>query len=290
MVAQLQGASLNSAQLQSAWLPDAQLQGASLDAAALHGATLVHAKLQGASLGGTELKGADLSFAERQGASLEHAFIGATDLSYALLWRTNGPQAQDFLTELWLSGTRAKPTEVRLPEDPSTWLPVFRAAEQSPGEEEWTEETYKGLQQLMDSIPPGPSRDMANERIQRLDCAGHDLKLASCDFSANPPFEATAWRKSLEGARVDDQTYGKALAAQMKRLACSDGDADANILRSAAFDLRLEDAGPPAIDLIHNLMNKDIKDCAVSSALTDADRARLLRIKQSIEAAKKEGG
>jgi hypothetical protein len=34
-------------------------------------------------------------------------------------------------------------------------------------------------------------------------------------------------------------------------------------------------------------MNKDTKDCAVAAVLTDADRAKLLQIKQAIAKAKK---
>jgi hypothetical protein len=41
---------------------------------------------------------------------------------------------------------------------------------------------------------------------------------------------------------------------------------------------------PPLIDFIMG------EDCAVSASLTGADRAKLLQIKQAIEAAKKPGG
>jgi hypothetical protein len=57
--------------------------------------------------------------------------------------------------------------------------------------------------------------------------------------------------------------------------------------RNIGGDARLAAAGPEAPALIDCIMSKD---CPVSAALTDADRAKLLRIKQAIEATKKPGG
>jgi len=67
-------------------------------------------------------------------------------------------------------------------------------------------------------------------------------------------------------------------------LVCSSDDA-LFIVRGKGFQSRLSDVGLAGTDLIDGLTNKDSKDCPVAAALTDADRARLLQIKQAIEAA-----
>jgi hypothetical protein len=137
----------------------------------------------------------------------------------------------------------------------------------------------------MESIPAGESRDDALERIQRLDCAKPDPTLASCVSSADPPPEAATWRKALEAASVSDDAYRDALAGVLRGLVCSGGDDAIYISRGAGFLARLNAAGAAAIALIDDLLNKDSADCPVAAALTDADRANLLQIKQEIEAA-----
>jgi hypothetical protein len=145
----------------------------------------------------------------------------------------------------------------------------------------WDSAAYQALLKGMESIPAGLLRDQAIERIGVLDCA--NTALASCDPTLPPPAEAADWRKRVEGAGVNDPTYADALARFLKLFVCS-GEEDAiSILRGPGFANRLYDAGPAASDLIANLMNKDSKDCPVSAALTDDDRARLLGIKQQIE-------
>lgn len=137
----------------------------------------------------------------------------------------------------------------------------------------------------MEPLPPGDPRNRALERIRSLDCANPDTTLASCDPAAALPPEAAAWRKALEDARVDDADYAKALAAELKVLVCS-GDRDtAYVLRGIGFEEQLVDTGPEAPKLVDFIMSKD---CPVSASLTDADKAKLLRIKQ--EALQKPGG
>jgi uncharacterized protein YjbI with pentapeptide repeats len=280
--AQLKGASLGSARLQGASLKSAQLQGASLDRAQLQGASLDFAQLQGASLAGAQFQGASLEFAQLQGASLQQASLPASDLSQALLWRTNaapgGFEARDV------------PGAVRLHDSTDQWQPAWsnERGERPP----WNDKAYQDLTKAMDSIPPGNSRDEALDRIRKLDCANPDKMLASCDPSADPPPEAVAWRKALEAARVGDDAYRGTLANVLKDLVCSSGEDAIYVVRgisrpSLPIQDRLEAAGAAARGLIDDLMNKDSKDCPVAAALTDADRAKLLQIKQRIEAAPK---
>ncbi len=132
---------------------------------------------------------------------------------------------------------------------------------------------------MMGSLPSGDLRDGALERIKSLDCANPDTRLASCDSSIAPPPQATAWRKALEDARVDDAAYTKALAGKLKTLICANGDDAAHVPRGLfQFGGRLAETGPEAPALLDFIMSKD---CPVSVSLTDVDKADLLRIKQA---------
>jgi hypothetical protein len=111
--------------------------------------------------------------------------------------------------------------------------------------------------------------------------------LASCDPSAAPPPEALEWRKALEAASVDEKAYAEALVKALKELVCSGGDEPVHVVRGRGFQARLDNAGAAASDLIDDLMNKESKDCPVSAALTNADRAKLLQIKQEAKKAGK---
>jgi hypothetical protein len=62
-------------------------------------------------------------------------------------------------------------------------------------------------------------------------------------------------------------------------LVCSGGEDAIHVVRGPGFQSRLRVGGPAASGLIDDLTNKDSKDCPVSGALTDADRADLSGIK-----------
>jgi uncharacterized protein YjbI with pentapeptide repeats len=281
--AHLQGASLDYAQFQGALFVEAQLQGASLDYAQLQGSDLLGAHLQGASLDyaqlqgailiRTQLDGASFDEAQLQGASLIGGSLKATSLFSAFLWRTA------------VLGVVEKPAAIRLPDAPGRWLPFWRPEPFKV--QPWSDEAYQHLRKIMDSVPPGALRDQALERIEFLDCANPDTRLASCDSSAAPPPQAAAWRKALEAASVDDRVYAITLAEVLRELVCS-GRATVYVVRGVGFQDRLRAAGAAGIDLIDDLTNRESKDCPVSASLTDADRANLLRIKQ--DATEKPGG
>jgi uncharacterized protein YjbI with pentapeptide repeats len=278
--AQLQGAWLDGARLQGAWLSKAQLQGASLEGAQLQGASVIGAQLQGASLVGARLRGASFAYAQLQGASLERAALEATDLSYAYLWRTNRPIPTSSVAAIRMSGGRWMPE----------WIDGYG------NNRRWDEEAYQALRTTIESLPMGGFRERALLRIEdvrSLDCLSSDKTLASCDLSAEPPPEAAAWRQALEAAQVDDEVYAPALAKVLRELVCSDKDEAIHVLRGVSRThllsghlgwSRLEAAGPAAIDLINDLTNKDSKDCPVSTAVSDANRANLLQTKQAVEA------
>jgi uncharacterized protein YjbI with pentapeptide repeats len=261
--AQLQGASARVAQLQGAVLIGAQLQGASLNGAQLQGASLKNAQLQGASLDGARLQGASLDGAQLQGASLSAAALDATDLSDAWLWRTNAPSLP-------------KPAAIRLAD--ASWEPSWNDAAGIP--HTWDDKAYQDLRKTIEAVRP---RDAALGTVSRLDCASSDNSLASCDHDTKAPPEAAAWREALEAASVSDGAYSEALAKTLKGLVCSGGADAIHVVRGRGLLYRLHDCGVAAYDLVSVLTNKDSKDCPVAAALTDADRATLLMIKQGIE-------
>ena len=292
-----QGADFANAQLQGARLEDAYLQGASLAGAQLQGASLIYAQLQGAQLDNAQLQGATLVLAQLRGVSFQFASLEATDLSHAFLWRSNGGGPSAILPGL---STAARVVSVRLGDVPETWNPVWLSRGKA---EPWDSGAYQDLLKVIEALPASDLRKAALDRIRRLDCANPDLTLASCDPSVQVPAEMVAWRNSLESARVDDTTYFNALAMTLKTLVCSGRDDAPDILSlllnqslgygsmpalGATYVLnRLAATGPEAPALIDFIMSKD---CPVSASLTDPDRAKLLQVKQAIEAAKKPGG
>jgi hypothetical protein len=150
--------------------------------------------------------------------------------------------------------------------------------------EPWNDKAYQDLHKIMDSIPASDSRDKALDRVRSLDCGEPNPMLASCDPSVQPPPEAAAWRKALEAASVDDDAYRSALAKILKDLVCSGSDDAIYVARGGGFRNRIFDAGAAASGLIDDLINNDSKNCRVAAALTEADRANLLWIKEEIQA------
>ncbi len=275
--ADLQGASLFAAQLQGASLDSSQLQGASLKDSHLEGASLFGEQLQGTSLYYAHLQGAWLREAELQGASLQAATLDTTDLSGAFLWRTN------------VSGSNLpEPKAVRF-SDPPDWRPSWKKDWRQYEAQPW-DKAYQDLRKTIEALPPGRPREQALANIRRLDCASPDKTLGSCnpDPSLSPPQEAVDWRNALESAaRINETDYATALAATLKTLVCSKDENAIYVVRGGGFQSRLGAAGDEGAKLIVFITNKDNKDCPVSALLTDADRAKLLQIKQQIEKAPK---
>jgi hypothetical protein len=142
----------------------------------------------------------------------------------------------------------------------------------------------ESLQPEVASLQSEDLRKEALKRIQSLDCANPNTTFASCDPTAETPPAAATWRKALESAREDDEAYAKALAKVLNNLVCSGDEEAIHVVRGLGFQSRLSAAGVASIDLIDDLVNKDSKDCPASTSLTDAERAKLLQIKQGIEA------
>jgi uncharacterized protein YjbI with pentapeptide repeats len=268
--AQLQGASLQSAQLQGARLTNAQLQGASLTDAYLQGANLSSARLQGASLDQAHLQGALFNNAQLQGASFSEATLKATDLSGAYLWRSNQARIPAVLSA------------IPMVDDDKNWQPRWQNLENQDQAWDDKDKAYEELRTSLQSLPSGPLRDAALERIVVLDCSSPDKTLQSCDPTSAPPTEAAKWRNAVVTNMVGVRPYRAALAESLSALFCPGDENEALVVRTVAKFRRLQQAGPAARDLITKLLNKNSGDCPVSASLTDADRATLLRIQQEI--------
>jgi uncharacterized protein YjbI with pentapeptide repeats len=245
--AQLQGASLAGAQLQGAILDSAQLQGATLDWAKLQGANLNKAKLQSANLDNATLQGATLSRTELQGASLDSAELQGASLKSAEL------QGANFKSST-LDGANMSGAEV--------WRASFAHAS-------WTAVSVDGLnaspisktdfaelQAITKEKPEGEERKSALEYIDNL----------NPDIPVN---EASA------GELVEQKSVAASLADQLETLACSVDEDALYIVRGLLANDRIKDARAKAPDLVEAILSKD---CPVSAALTDADKAALTKI------------
>ncbi|MFO1102777.1 MAG: pentapeptide repeat-containing protein [Methylocystis sp.] len=256
----LLGASLNGAELQGASLDGTDLQGASLYNAQLQGASLYEAQLQGASLNESKLQGASLYEAQLQGASLNGAQLEDVAFGGSYLWRANWGELNRAMKPIRFVHPRWK--ALRYQDEP------------------WTDRTYDELRKRIEGeVPQGDARVNALERIARLDCKKSGDDLASCAENAKLPSAVRKWRGLLEAAQADESTYAKALARRLRMLVCSSEANAIHILRgvSNGFFPRLEATGREAPALIDDILKG--KDCPVSAALTDADKARLQKIR-----------
>lgn len=228
--AALQGANLNGAQLQGALLCETRLQGASLDQAKFGGASLNGAYLQGAFLDwvdfsgalldGAQLHGAVLTHAhlfgasliaaELQGASLEKAVLEGASFTGAYLWRA-----------LLDAGIEDRDQFAEVKREPVYSVGLWR-------DENWTPRAYDKLRKMIESLPDGPARAGALERISSLDCNETGEDLPPCNSGE------TARDKPLRTVQPDQTIKAKELADLLRGLVC-DPDADAvYVLRGLA--------------------------------------------------------
>jgi hypothetical protein len=150
-------------------------------------------------------------------------------------------------------------------------------------------------------------------QVSRLDCANVDPTLQSCDPSASTPVEAKNWRDTLGNASVNSLVFAERWTQGLKAVLCAREDGGLsyaaggrswrslgddttqnslfalremtsvfnNQILPAVTEIREIDKSVP--DLVDFMMSKD---CPVSALLTDADKARLLRIqRQALQAA-----
>jgi uncharacterized protein YjbI with pentapeptide repeats len=259
--AQLQGADLEYASLQGASLFNVNLQGATLFEAQLQCASLVNAELQGASLRGAQLQGAWLFNPELQGASLRGALLEGASLRGALLegasLEDTRLQGADFRNSTF-AGTNMRNAVV--------WRTSFENAsltavlEDGVKESALTKDELATLQAMIKEVPEGGQREQALKRIEIL----------------NPnifgPEESE--QEILEEGRVGETAYKNSLADQLKSLACSE-DESASYIVPGLIHERIEETSAQAFALVEAILKPD---CPVSAALTEADKALLIRL------------
>jgi hypothetical protein len=233
-----------------------------LNGADLQGASLEKAQLQGASLYGAGLQGAALAYAQLQGAALVGAIVNATDFSNTFLWRTDWGKTQRIFGAVRLNEATWEPVTEKSTIDNDIYR--SRSVKLVP----WNAEAYAELLGSVNGIPEGESRDEALQRIEK------------CDPAAAPPPLAVTWQNKFARASVDEATYRKALATELRGLVCANDANAIHVLRGTIESGRLSATGPEAPALVHFIMRKD---CPVSASLTVDDKAKLLKIKQDAE-------
>jgi uncharacterized protein YjbI with pentapeptide repeats len=265
----LKGASLENAELQGASLENAELQGASLDSAKLWAASLAYAQLQGASFDSAELWAASLAHAQLQGASLKETTIQNVSFEGAFLWRADlGARLEGILAP----GA-----------DGPSWRPEYWdiADESETRPKAWTDAAYVALQQTIKrAVPEGKQREAALKRVADLDCQRKDDTLASCHPLIKPPPAVREWRKAMERASIDEDTYRKAVATILDELVCSGNPNSIHVLRGVVSSGRIEAVGREALAMIAHFMKSA---CPVSAALTDDDQVLLAIAKADLE-------
>jgi hypothetical protein len=275
--AQLQGASLGGGeQLQRGLRLFAKLQGESLLGAQLQRGLRELAQLPGASLFGAQLQGAYLDLAQLQGAWLLGAQVRAADFHAALLWRT----------QLGIDPARFGPVHYSDKNKDAAWKPVWRPVNSDPDSKPlpWDAKAYVALRNSMNIIPEGQFRvrEAALKRIETLDCSAKVL--GSCNPAAKLPPAVLDWQNQFARANIEDAAYAKALATELQNLVCANDMNAIHILRGLSSEYlgapRLTALGREAPALVDFIMSKG---CLVSAALTEDDKAKLLKIKQDAE-------
>jgi Pentapeptide repeats (8 copies) len=252
--AQLQGAGPQEARLQGASLEGAELQGASLEGADLSGADLGSAQLQAADLGGARLFGASLFFASLEGTSfyftqLEGADFrqskrAGTNMNSAHVWRTSFESASvgAVFGRFWNEGADCLSDEEAFSKDGFAYLEAH----------------------IMKVVPEGKARENALKRIKKLnpDILGPEASV--CEMFGNP--------------REDSAAYENALMDELKKLVCSGHEDALYIVRGLTrtpWESRIKDARAQAPNLVNAILSKD---CPVSAALTEQDKAALKEV------------
>ncbi len=135
-------------------------------------------------------------------------------------------------------------------------------------------EYYDDLVQRIGSIG-GQMGETAKQRVGRLTCANPEKTLESCDGKKIPP-RVREQQETLKKANADDAAYQTALAAALKKIACTNSDDAIYILRGLARNYRVEATGSERIGLVDFIQSED---CPVSASLPKEYKAEFLKIR-----------
>jgi hypothetical protein len=138
---------------------------------------------------------------------------------------------------------------------------------------------------IMEEVPEGEQREYALKRFEKLNPDIFGPETSPDIFGqTSPEFRWTrpdifgrkrSQQEALENGRVDETAYPKALAAQLKSLACSGERSAPYIVRGLITNGRIQATAAQAPGLAEAILKPD---CPVSAALTDADKAALKKI------------
>ena len=139
------------------------------------------------------------------------------------------------------------------------------------------------LRQIVQTaLPEGDRRVEALNRIGALDCDRNGA--APCGKSNRSRSLAR-----LEGMNAKQDAYEKALSDNLRSIICSGEDDAIFVLRGISADgllisSRLSSAGREATVLIDEIIRgENSENCPVFADVTDADKAKLLRIRNEVE-------
>jgi uncharacterized protein YjbI with pentapeptide repeats len=306
--AQLQGAYLVMVQLWGASLVRAQLQGAWLQGSTLWGASLENAQLQGAMLD-SDLSAVDMSKAFVRRAFGYPANTGGI-LASDMIWRAEyfddkhfddgKPRSDPWTQEKYQALRQAMERDVPPGRERTEALRRIEVLDCEKkkyvyGSKERDTKTYDFAKRSGEQLPDEISVD-----------------LAPCDLKAESPVFAAKWRQEVERVAVDYKKHVKALTIFLGEIVC-EGLAMRSVIANAenlgkmAFTARefpiapafaaglakpSPDAKTGAVDTLRGLLENGRfeatgaeapalaarilgKDCPVSAALTEDDKARL---------------
>jgi pentapeptide repeat protein len=214
---------------------------------------LFAAQLQGASLGSAKLDSASLFGAKLQGADFRGASLICVNMEFTYIWRAVFEEAR-------LEKDRVLVSDIPL-----------------------SKKDFAALKDEITKIMPEKisSETSGTQKAERIEIVDPDI------FGP----EASA-RTTLEHARVDRSAYEKALADQLKDLACSGVQEAPYIVRglmepgrflelALGVHSRISEAGAQAPSLVEAILGRD---CPVSATLTEDDKTDLRDIAQEAAA------
>ncbi|WOJ91256.1 pentapeptide repeat-containing protein [Methylocapsa polymorpha] len=257
---------LKGRHFENAVFNEADLRKANLDGANLRGASFYQAKLQGARFYQSELQGARLEDAELQCASLGGAKLQGASLAGAVLLGAYAEEVK--LQGASLNGANLQAAVLSKAElqDASLHGAKLQGASLQGAELQGAEFDNEPLAISADAVPD--LRAMVKAKMTD----DHLLGFAQCAESLSLIPDAAP---IIEGKSVQ----GNTLANDLKTLVCSGDENAAYIVRGLIKNERIGATGGQARWLVDAILNpKTMKDCPVSSALTDEDRAALQKI------------
>lgn len=242
--AHLEGASLRGAFLQSTSFAGAHLEVANLNRSTLWGASFEAAHLQQTSLARAQLQGATLRLAQLQNASFRRVFVWKTDLWHA---NTSGARIVNVHTQP-TQGCATLSASV-ICERPETFL-------------------LDSVSRIVRGVPQLPYYPESEVLVSGLDQG----------FAQGEQDMAARWM-ALQSASPDQTTYESKAAILWQDIGCAADGAPyvlAGLIRNLSWGSPFADDSPEKPRLAAAFLKGD---CAGARGLSDADRAKLMELR-----------